>query len=88
MALKCVFSMFLEFPHLFINLARFSQTGRLFGRNLLFVEAEWRDSEGVLPKTQKSVQDNGSAAVVKRSSNTAWPSGCPESESKSGLPSG
>jgi len=87
-ALKCVFSMFLEFPHLFINLARFSQTGRLFGRNLLFVEAEWRDLEGVLPKTQKLVQDNGSAAVVKRSSNTAWPSGCPESESKSGLPSG
>lgn len=77
-----------EFPHLFINLARFSKTRRFFGRNLLFIRTEWRFSEDVLPKRQCTVQDNGSAAVAKRSSNTAWPSGCPESESKSGLPSG
>jgi hypothetical protein len=36
-ALICRFSLVSEIPLLFINLARFSQTGRFFGRNLLFI---------------------------------------------------
>ena len=57
--IETIFSVFLfhvestiNFPLLFINLARFSQTRRFFGRNLLLVRPGWRFSEGVLPKSQ------------------------------------